>query len=62
MTKISEKKVFRENKSHCGIVFLWLEDERAAAKIEAIKKLIDGYGERLVDAFVVVTEKQVRFR
>jgi len=55
------EKVYRENKSHCGIIFLRLQDERAASKIDAIEKLLDGYEEKLADAFVVVTETQVRF-
>ena len=40
--------VFRERKPHHGVVFLRLEDEQAAAKIEP-------------EAFVVVTERQIRF-
>ena len=55
------EKVYREKKSHHGIVLLRLQDERAASKINAIEKLLDGYEDQLVDAFVVVTETQVRF-
>ena len=55
------EKVYRENKSHHGVIFLRLQDERAASKIDAIKKLLDGYEDQLADAFVVVTETQVRF-
>jgi predicted nuclease of predicted toxin-antitoxin system len=53
--------VFREQRPHRGVVFLRLEDERGAAKIETIRRLLDDYGDRLVDRFVVVTETQVRF-
>jgi predicted nuclease of predicted toxin-antitoxin system len=55
------EKVYRENKSHRGVIFLRLQDERAALKIDAIKKLLDGYEDQLIDVFVVVTETQVRF-
>ena len=53
--------VFRERKSHRGIIFLRLQDERAASKIDAIRKLLAGYVDQLPDAFVVVTETQIRF-
>lgn len=55
------EKVYREKQPHHGVVFLRLQDERAASKIEAIDKLLDGYDDQLADAFVVVTETQVRF-
>jgi len=55
------EKVCRENRVHHGIVLLRLHDERSAAKIDAIEKLLAEYREQLVDAFVVVTETQVRF-
>lgn len=53
--------IFREGRSHCGIIFLRLADERSAAKIEAIDRLIESYSDRLANAFVVVTERHVRF-
>jgi hypothetical protein len=37
------------------------EDERSASKIAAIRKLLDRYADQLTNAFVVVTEAQVRF-
>ncbi|MCH8828827.1 MAG: DUF5615 family PIN-like protein [Planctomycetes bacterium] len=55
------EKVYREHKPHHGIIFLRLQNERAASKIDAIEKLLDGYENQLADAFVVVTETQVRF-
>jgi len=55
------EKVYREKQPHHGVVLLRLQDERAASKIDAIEKLLDGYEEQLADAFVVVTETQVRF-
>ena len=53
--------VYRERRLHGGIILLRLDDERPVTKIETLSRLIDGYGERLVNSFVVATETQVRF-
>ncbi len=55
------EKVYREQRSHHGVVFLRLEDERNSNKINVLQSLLESYAEQLVDNFVVVTEKQVRF-
>lgn len=55
------EKVFRKLQPHRGVVFLRLSDERPAAKIDAIRKLLESYADQLTDRFVVVTEFQVRF-
>ena len=55
------EKVFRELHPHRGVVFLRLSDERPAAKIDAIRRLLESYADQLTDRFVVVTEFQVRF-
>lgn len=55
------EKVYRERRPHHGVVFLRLEDERAANKIFVLKQLLAQYAEQLSDHFVVVTEKRVRF-
>jgi predicted nuclease of predicted toxin-antitoxin system len=55
------EKVCRERHPHRGVVLLRLDDERAKHKIEVIDRLLDGYGNRLADQFVTVTETQVRF-
>jgi len=55
------EKVYRERHPHKGIVFMRLEDERAANKIAVIKSLLENYADQLPDKFVVVTEKRVRF-
>lgn len=55
------EKVYREKRPHHGVVFLRLQDERAAAKIDALRKLFAGYADELAGSFVVVTHKQVRF-
>jgi predicted nuclease of predicted toxin-antitoxin system len=55
------EKVYRERYQHKGVVLLRLDDERASSKIETMRRLPEGYAERLVDQFVTVTETQVRF-
>lgn len=54
-------KVFRERRSHRGVIFLRLDDERTSNKIATLLRLLDEYGDRLTDRFIVATEKQVRF-
>lgn len=53
--------IFREQRSHRGVVFLRLRDERPQNKIRVIDKLLSRYGDQLVDQFIVVSETQVRF-
>lgn len=55
------EKVFRERRAHRGVVFLRLEDERAARKIEVLRRLLEAHADQLAERFVVVTETQVRF-
>lgn len=55
------EKVFRERRPHRGVIFMRLEDERAANKIRVLRSLIENFGDRLSDQFVVVTESRVRF-
>jgi len=55
------EKVYRERHPHHGVIFLRLEDERAAVKIETLRQLLANYTDRLIDQFVVVTETRVRF-
>jgi len=50
------EKVYRERRPHRGVVFLRLDDERAASKIETLRLLLERYATRLPDQFVVVTE------
>src|SRR6185369_3656879 len=55
------EKVYRERRPHHGIILVRLEDERAANKIEVLRRLLEEYSDRLLDSFVVVTDKHVRF-
>jgi predicted nuclease of predicted toxin-antitoxin system len=53
--------VFREKRSHHGVIFLRLHDERSQNKIAVLEKLLERYAHLLTDKFIVVTEQQVRF-
>ena len=53
--------VFRERRSHGGVVLLRLEDERPAAIVRVLGRLLDKYADQLGGRFVVVTEDHVRF-
>ena len=55
------EKVYRERHPHRGVVLLRLDDERVSNKIEILRRLLEGYADRLADQFVTVTETQVRF-
>lgn len=55
------EKVYRERHAHKGIVFMRLADERAASKIEVLRRLLENYADKLPHQFVVVTETRVRF-
>jgi predicted nuclease of predicted toxin-antitoxin system len=55
------EKVYRERRPHGGVIFMRLEDERAANKIKVLRRLLGAYAGRLAGAFVVVTDSRVRF-
>lgn len=50
--------VHREKRSHRGVIFLRLKDERSKNKIAALEKLLEHHGDQLEDLMVVVTESQ----
>ncbi len=52
--------VFRERRVHHEIIFLRLDDERAANKIKVLEQLLKNYVEKLPEKFVTVTETKVR--
>src|SRR5713101_8198891 len=54
------EKVYRERRRHRGVVFLRLEDERAASKIEALRRLLARYADRFFFNFAAATETRVR--
>jgi predicted nuclease of predicted toxin-antitoxin system len=54
------EKVFREGKAHHGVILMRLSDERPAAKIGILKRLITHHASILSNNFVVVTEEGIR--
>ena len=54
------EKVFRENYPHRGVILLRLNDETHTNKINVIGKLLREFRDRLIDNFIVVTDKHVR--
>jgi hypothetical protein len=44
-----------------GIILLRLDDERASANIDTIRRLLAACPDQLADQYVVVTEERVRF-
>jgi predicted nuclease of predicted toxin-antitoxin system len=56
------EKVYRDQYPHRGIIFMRLQDERSANKINVLQRLLSVYLQEISNSFVVVTETQVRFR
>lgn len=54
------EKIFRDGKSHKGVILLRLEDERAANKIAAVQQLLANHADQLEHNFIVATESRVR--
>jgi len=52
--------VFRKRKPHKGVVLLRLEDERSKNKIAVLHRVLESYSDKLLDNFIIVTEKTVR--
>jgi len=52
--------VFRDQKSHSGVVLLRIEDERPANKKAVLEELLRGHGKEIPGSFVVVSEDTVR--
>lgn len=55
------EKIYREGCPHRGVVLLRLANERAANKIDTLRRLLEKYADQLADRFAVVSESQVRF-
>ena len=55
------EKVYRDGRSHGGVILLRLDDERSASKIAVLSHLLDLWGDRISGSFVVVSEHRVRF-
>ncbi|MCS7282363.1 MAG: DUF5615 family PIN-like protein [Anaerolineae bacterium] len=55
------EKIYREGWPHRGVILLRLENERAAVRIETLRRLLETFADQLPDRFVVATETKVRF-
>ena len=55
------EKVYRDGRLHRGIILLRLQDERSTSKIKMLSNLLNTYSDRIPNAFLVVTEKRVKF-
>jgi predicted nuclease of predicted toxin-antitoxin system len=54
-------RIFRRRQPHRGVVLLRLRDEKAAVKIETVRRFLEHHADSLGGQFVVVTERHVRF-
>jgi predicted nuclease of predicted toxin-antitoxin system len=54
-------KVYRDGRRHRGVILLRLEDERPASKIQVLSRLLEAYSGRILNSFLVVSERQIRF-
>ena len=52
--------VFRMRKAHKGVILLRLEDERSENKIAVLSQVLGSHSDKLVNNFIIVTEKTVR--
>lgn len=55
------EQVYRDRRLHKGIILLRLKDETAVSKIFVLSQLLQNHAKQLMDTFIIVTEKQVRF-
>jgi predicted nuclease of predicted toxin-antitoxin system len=55
------EKVYRERRSHHGVVFLRLANERSMNKIRVLEQLLEQHSHIITGRFVVVTETRIRF-
>lgn len=53
--------IYREGRSHKGVVLLRFEDERPSVKITTLGRLLLHYSDRLPGSYVVASEKRARF-
>lgn len=53
--------IFKKKLQHSGVIFMRLENERIANKIQVLKSFFDNYPDLDLTGFIVLTEKVVRF-
>ncbi len=52
--------VFRMKKPHKGVILLRLKDKRSENKIAVLQRVLESYSDKLVNNFIIVTEKTLR--
>jgi predicted nuclease of predicted toxin-antitoxin system len=52
--------VFRDGRTHRGVILLRLADDRTPAKIAALERLLADLPDDLDECFIVVTERSIR--
>lgn len=53
---------FRSGQAHAGVLLLRLRDERADSRVKMVASVLDRWGDQLIGAFTVATERGVRIR
>lgn len=53
--------IFRERRTHNGVIFLRLADERSKNKITLLEKILANYPDRLPGQFITANEDKIRF-
>ncbi len=54
--------VYRSRRHHGGVILLRLENDTPQNRLDVVRKVIDAFGEKLQNSFVVATEKKTRIR
>ncbi len=54
--------IYKSQLPHRGVVLFRLTDQHPAARMAMARMVVTVYGDQLVDAFTVVTERSVRIR
>jgi predicted nuclease of predicted toxin-antitoxin system len=54
--------VFRLDLTSVGVILLRLRDESSANRVETVRFVLERFGDRLINHFIVVTERTVRIR
>lgn len=52
--------IFREKKTHKGVIFLRLDDERSVIKIKVIENILDKHPDEIENSFIVASENNLR--
>lgn len=56
-----DELIFLQKKLSTGIILLRVKGQRAEDKVKLIKKLLQSYHAKLLNHFIVITDKKIRF-